>query len=611
MDSVNRRSYTIGFKRVAIQHYDKTNNKSKTSRNLRVPRPVLIKWIQNREKIFERKLKVNSKRVVDASKQRKPEFSENEDRLFAWFSAKRKEQFKSESNEEIKFKASIGWLRRFMKRKELVLRRISDSGRGIPNDCQNIVQEYIMNVNRIIADNNLQPYEIFNFDESSFYMCSPGNFTIDYKGAKKFYSKSCGKEKVRLSCLMCSSADGIKLPILCVVPRNIQIPNLKLNENMLFIYETKGTFNSVNLKEHYVQRILRPHLLKNQIKKSLIILDRAKCHTQESFKDSLASCGCKLAFIPLSLTNILQPADVCWFKFLKNKYSLHWNNWFLYGQKLLTKYGNIAGPGYKNITDWILDGWLELNPEYISKSFKDCGIGTLNPSDFNSELRKIYQDGIIPPNISVDIRNEIDDFNEVYDSYNTDDEDSISDQEINDYCDSSNYDGKYEDEEDFNESWYVNLEEDYFEEESNDEEIPVYSESETDSDTERDSDENEENKNNLKISSKRKKNKTGFTKNLGKIPKLNAKEGLLSEMQECSKSAKNPATKTSIGSKSQAQSKSSYVSKSSASPQPISNSSSTYSKALLTSKLPVIPSRTLNSPNTLVNQQACALIVID
>ncbi|RNA36562.1 Pogo transposable element with [Brachionus plicatilis] len=95
-------------------------------------------------------------------------------------------------------------------------------------------------VNKTIRDNNFEPKQIFNFDESSFYMCSPGNYTIDYRGSKKSYVKSCGKEKVRLSCLMTSSADGTKLPILCVVPRKKQIPNLELNNNMIIVYETKA-----------------------------------------------------------------------------------------------------------------------------------------------------------------------------------------------------------------------------------------------------------------------------------------------------------------------------------------------------------------------------------
>ncbi|RNA08577.1 hypothetical protein BpHYR1_049075 [Brachionus plicatilis] len=45
-------------------------------------------------------------------------------------------------------------------------------------------------VNKTIRDNNFEPKQIFNFDESSFYMCSPGNYTIDYRGSKKLIKSS-------------------------------------------------------------------------------------------------------------------------------------------------------------------------------------------------------------------------------------------------------------------------------------------------------------------------------------------------------------------------------------------------------------------------------------
>ena len=71
-------------------------------------------------------------------------------------------------------------------------------------------------------------------------MCSPGTYSMEFKGKRKCYAKTSGKEKVRLSCLMSASADGTKLPILTVVPRKKKIQDLELNENMITIYETKG-----------------------------------------------------------------------------------------------------------------------------------------------------------------------------------------------------------------------------------------------------------------------------------------------------------------------------------------------------------------------------------
>jgi hypothetical protein len=87
-------------------------------------------------------------------------------------------------------------------------------------------------------------------DESSFYMCSPGSYTLDMRGTKKSYAKTSGKEKVRLSCLMTSSADGLKLNILTVVPRKKKISILDENPNMLIIYDTNGNYKFFKLKKY-------------------------------------------------------------------------------------------------------------------------------------------------------------------------------------------------------------------------------------------------------------------------------------------------------------------------------------------------------------------------
>ncbi len=87
-----------------------------------------------------------------------------------------------------------------------------------------------------------------------------------------------------------------------MVPRKKQIAGLDLGENIIYIYEQKGTFDSNNLVEHYLNRVLKPYFCKNKIKNSLIVLDQAKCHLKKSFKDGLAELGCELEYIPSGLT---------------------------------------------------------------------------------------------------------------------------------------------------------------------------------------------------------------------------------------------------------------------------------------------------------------------
>jgi hypothetical protein len=98
------------------------------------------------------------------------------------------------------------------------------------------------------------------------------------------------------------------------------------------------------------------------------------------------------------LTGLLQPADVCWFKILKNLYIKLWNDWFLHGEKTFTKKNNLRGPGYVLMTQWITAGWLELETDYLKESFKYCGKTTSIISEYHSNLIKLLTDAELPIN---------------------------------------------------------------------------------------------------------------------------------------------------------------------------------------------------------------------
>ena len=118
----------------------------------------------------------------------------------------------------------------------------------------------------------------------------------------------------------------------------------------------EGTFTSANLISHYIERILKPYLKKKKIRKSFFLIDQARVHMTEQFKSSLRALNIEFIYIPASLTSLLQPADVYWFKSMKVSYCQFWNEWFINGVKKVTTKGNLAGPGYENMTKWILKG---------------------------------------------------------------------------------------------------------------------------------------------------------------------------------------------------------------------------------------------------------------
>lgn len=90
--------------------------------------------------------------------------------------------------EAAEFKASGGWLRNFLKRKNLVLRRITTTGRDLPTNTLDTIKEF---VNKYHLLNSENPYRFYiNGDETAIYLDSPSNYTYADKGIYLIILKS-------------------------------------------------------------------------------------------------------------------------------------------------------------------------------------------------------------------------------------------------------------------------------------------------------------------------------------------------------------------------------------------------------------------------------------
>jgi hypothetical protein len=137
----------------------------------------------------------------------------------------------------IQFQASNGWLLRFLKRFNLVIRRVSNSGRKLPKDCTGIVYNYLKSVNETIIDKNYAANEVIYFDEMSMCVNMLENLNCDGLARK---SLPCA-EKMRLSCLVSSTLDGKKLPIIIVVPEEITCFDFLADHDVILVHDPSGT----------------------------------------------------------------------------------------------------------------------------------------------------------------------------------------------------------------------------------------------------------------------------------------------------------------------------------------------------------------------------------
>lgn len=147
-------------------------------------------------------------------------------------------------------------------------------------------------------------------DETSIYLDCPSKYTYERKGTKRIKIDTHGGEMARMSAAFTAAADGTKLPILILVPRATDLPDFEPPSNVIVIYKTGATFNEDVICE-YLEKVLGNRT------DNLLVWDSARCHLTSQVKQKAKDVKLSTLVIPPRMTNLLQPADVCWFSSIK------------------------------------------------------------------------------------------------------------------------------------------------------------------------------------------------------------------------------------------------------------------------------------------------------
>jgi hypothetical protein len=92
----------------------------------------------------------------------------------------------------------------------------------------------------------------------------------------------------------------------------------RFTHNIVVVYKSAATFDSDLIRDVFVNRVLASH-------KQRYNLDSATCHKSARVTEAFEKNGIEVQIIPPRFTNLLQPADVCWFGTVKKL--LHQNKW--------------------------------------------------------------------------------------------------------------------------------------------------------------------------------------------------------------------------------------------------------------------------------------------
>ena len=192
-----------------------TSSQADLARLYKIDRRLIGKWSKpaNKEKILNVVGKRHTFRIDGGNKSWWPEL-ENE--LLGWFKQQRQKGacvsgtclkvqacviydniYRNTTVVSDPFSASRGWLENFLKRKNLVLRRITAQGRDLPKNFRALSLEYFSRNNVIFKKANFDRNLLMNMDETSVYVDFPSAYTYEECGVKRVKATTAGQEQTR------------------------------------------------------------------------------------------------------------------------------------------------------------------------------------------------------------------------------------------------------------------------------------------------------------------------------------------------------------------------------------------------------------------------------
>jgi hypothetical protein len=197
----------------------------------------------------------------------------------------------------------------------------------------------------------------------------PPNYTLEKKGVKKIPLKTTGREKLRLTVMLATTADGRKLQPLLILK---YLPKLEAFPKDVIVIAQEKRWMEKELMLEWL-KIVWSHRLGTFLNQpSMLVLDAFRRHVTDSIKDQLCKMKTELVIIPSGMTSVLQPMNISINKPIKDRLRQQYMTWIADPTCELTETGKIKRAAPSEITHV---GCMESHPEsIIVRSFKKCCI---------------------------------------------------------------------------------------------------------------------------------------------------------------------------------------------------------------------------------------------
>lgn len=263
------------------------------------------------------------------------------------------------------FKASNGWLDKFIKRNDMVFRVLSGEGASIDSE---VVDSWTEGLPAICA--NYNPENIFNTDETGLFFKQTPCKTYVQKGDKCIGSKT---YKQRLTVCLLTNAIGQKEPPIVIGnakrPRCFGRIDVEKDFNLKWRNNKTSWMTSVIFEE--VLKTFNSRM-KSQGRRVLLFLDNAPCHP------NIILTNVKLVFLPPNTTSASQPLDQGIIRAFKVQYRNLLMRRVISIIDSQTDVMVLSEEVVKSITvldalGWIHQAWNSVKIETIKNCFFKCG----------------------------------------------------------------------------------------------------------------------------------------------------------------------------------------------------------------------------------------------
>ncbi|CAG2257650.1 SF4 [Mytilus edulis] len=225
-----------------------------------------------------------------------------------------------------------------LRRMGFVKRKGTKAVKHLPNDFDDIRQEYISKINNVREKHNIPDNLIINWDQTGCQLVPGGDWTMEKEGTQQI-SISGLDDKRQITLLLAVSMSGDLLPPQLIypgktdrcLPKGVDFPStwdVTCTETHWSNEDTMMQFVN-NVIVPYVDEIRDSMPLNNSTtQKAIAIFDVFKAHRGERLLNLLKDNDIVPLFVPAACTDRLQPLDLSVNREYKEQLKSHFHDWY-------------------------------------------------------------------------------------------------------------------------------------------------------------------------------------------------------------------------------------------------------------------------------------------